>query len=150
MGIIAAALITMSIAFRHAVEDTHHSSAPAAPHQAGEQRAASARRFARAVLLHMRVLKQELLVVLILLPADVARMIVAQQDIPFASGFCETAGLASTPIDNACSLRPPAKGIGTRIQWIVKDLHDAVIGGCLPDELTDIDVAQDDGHLDIG
>jgi hypothetical protein len=78
MGVIAAALIAMSVAFPHAVEDAHHSSAPPTPHQPGEQSAAAARRFARAVLLHMRVLKQELLIVLVLVPADVTRMIVAQ------------------------------------------------------------------------
>jgi hypothetical protein len=150
MGIIAAALIAMSVAFPHAVEDTHHSSAPTAPHQTGEQCAAATRRFARAVLLHMRVLKQELLIVLIFLPADVARMIVAQQDIPFISGLREAASLARAPIDNSCSLCSPAKGISARIQWIVKDLHDAVIGRRLPDELADVDIAQDDGHFDVG
>src|SRR5262245_42691742 len=98
----------------------------------------------------MRVLKQELLVVLILLPADVARMIVAQQDIPFVSGLREAAGLASAPIDNSCSLCPPAKGISASIQRIVKDLHNAVIGGRLPDELADVDIAQDNGHFDVG
>ena len=78
MGVIAAALIAMSVAFAHAIEDPHHSSAPTAPHQPGKQRVTAARRFARAILLHVRVLKQELLIVLVLLPADVARMIVAQ------------------------------------------------------------------------
>ena len=43
MGIIAAALIAMSVAFPHAVEDPHHSSAPTAPHQASEQCAPAAR-----------------------------------------------------------------------------------------------------------
>jgi hypothetical protein len=57
MGVIAAALIAMSVAFPHAVEDTHHSSASTTPHQPGEEGAAAARRFARAILLHMRVLK---------------------------------------------------------------------------------------------
>jgi hypothetical protein len=98
----------------------------------------------------MCVLKQERLIVLILLPADVARMIVAQQDIPFVSGLREAAGLASVSIGNSCSLCPPAKGISAGIQRIVKDLHDAVIGRRLPDELTDVDVPQDDGHLDVG
>jgi hypothetical protein len=32
----------------------------------------------------------------------------------------------------------------------VKNLHNAVIGGRLPDEFTDVDIAQDDGHLDVG
>jgi hypothetical protein len=57
MSIIAAALIAMSVAFAHAVEDPHHSSTSAASHQAGEQCAAPARRFACTVLLHMCVLE---------------------------------------------------------------------------------------------
>jgi hypothetical protein len=42
MGIIAAALISMSVAFPHAVKDTHHSSAPTASHQASEKCAPAA------------------------------------------------------------------------------------------------------------
>jgi hypothetical protein len=57
MSIIASALIAMSVAFAHAVKDAHHSSTSAASHQAGEQCAAPARRFARTVLLHMCVLE---------------------------------------------------------------------------------------------
>src|SRR6516225_2520933 len=95
VSIIATALIAMSIALPHAVEDTHHSSTPPAPHQPGEQRAPATRRFACTVLLHMRILKKELLVILVLLPADVARMIIAQQDAPFLSGL--GAGPAPAP-----------------------------------------------------
>jgi len=37
MPVIATALIAMSVAFAHAIEDTHHPTAPPAPHQAGQQ-----------------------------------------------------------------------------------------------------------------
>ncbi len=37
MGVVTAALVTMSVAFPHAAEDAHHPAAPAAPHQAGQQ-----------------------------------------------------------------------------------------------------------------
>jgi hypothetical protein len=56
-SITAPAMIAMSVAFAHAVKDAHHSSTSAASHQAAEQRAAPARRFARTILLHMCVLK---------------------------------------------------------------------------------------------
>lgn len=32
----------------------------------------------------------------------------------------------------------------------MENLHDAVVGWRLPDELADIDIAQNDRHLDIG
>jgi hypothetical protein len=77
VGVIAAALISMSVAFAHAVEHPHHSSASTAPHEAGQQCASTARRFASAVLFHVCVLEQELLVLLVLLPGDVTRVVVA-------------------------------------------------------------------------
>ena len=83
-----------------------------------------------------------------LLPTDVAGMIVAQQDVPFVLGLCEAADLVSAPVDNACSLRPPAKRVCSGVQRIVKNLHDAVIGGRLPDKFANVNVAQDNGHLD--
>jgi hypothetical protein len=97
----------------------------------------------------MCVLKQELLVVLKLLPADVVGMIVAQQDVPFLPGLREAADLASAAFDKVCSLRSPAKCAGAGVQRVVKDLHDVVIGGRLPDDFADINVAQDNRHLDV-
>ena len=73
MSVIAAALVAMGIAFAHAVEDAHHPSTASTPHQTGEQCTSAARRLACAILLHMRILEQKLLIVLIFLPTDVAR-----------------------------------------------------------------------------
>lgn len=99
----------------------------------------------------MRVLvKQRLLVVFIILPADVAGVVVPQQDVPLLARFSEAAYLAGAPVDDLRSLGPPAERIGAGIQRVVQNLNHAVIGRCLPDDLADINVAQNDGHLDVG
>ena len=75
---------------------------------------------------------------------------VAQQHVPVLSRLRDAAGLAGA---TALDLRPlafPAEGIGASIERIVQDLHDAVIRGRFPDQLLDVDVAQDDGHLQAG
>lgn len=148
--VVAAALVAMSIALRLTVEDTHHPAAASAPHQPGQERASTARRLARTVLLHMGVLEQKALVVFVVLPADVAGMIVAQQDVPLFAGLVDPADLAGPSVNDPRSLALSAERVGAGVQRIVQDLHDAVIGWRLPDELADIDVAQDDGHLDVG
>jgi hypothetical protein len=150
MGVVAAALVTMGVALRQTVENAHHPATAPAPDQAAEQGTSASPRFARTVLFHVRVLEQKFLVILVFLPTDVPGMIVAQQDVPLGSGLAQPADLASAPINDPGSLRRPAEGISSSIKRIVQDLHDAVISGRLPDELVDIDIAQDDGHLDGG
>ncbi len=76
-------------------------------------------------------------------------MIVTQQHAPFIPGLAQPVSLASPTIDDQCSLCSSSEGIGARVERIVKDLHDAMIGWCFPDEFADVDIAQDDGHLDI-
>ena len=87
MTVIATALVTMRIAFAHAIEDAHHPSTTTAPHEAAEERAPTASRFAGAVLLHVGILEQEALVLLVFLPGDVAGMVVVQQDRPRLARF---------------------------------------------------------------
>src|SRR5580700_3062850 len=139
MAIVAPALVAMGVALPHAVEDTHHPPTTPATHQSREQGAPTARRFARTVLLHVGVLEQELLVLLIVLPADITRMAVAQQNVPFVSGLVEPADLAGAPIDHPRSLGSPTEGVSSSVERIVQDLHDAVIGRRLPDQLADLD-----------
>lgn len=98
----------------------------------------------------MSVFEKQLLIVFIILPTDIARMIVAQQNVPLFAGFVEPADLARPSIDNPRSLSSPPERVGSSIQWIVQNLHNAVIGWRLPDELIDINVAQYDGHFDVG
>src|SRR6266436_5994388 len=98
----------------------------------------------------MSVFEKQLLIVFIILPTDIAAMIVAQQNVPLFAGFVEPADLARPSIDNPRSLSSPPERVGSSIQWIVQNLHNAVIGWRLPDQLVDINIAQDDGHLDFG
>jgi hypothetical protein len=98
----------------------------------------------------VRVLEQKPLIVFIVLPADVTGMVVAQQDVPLLSRLVEPADLTGPSVDNARSLGPSAKRIGPGIERVMQDLHDAVVGRRLPDQLVDVDVAQNDGHLEIG
>src|SRR6266576_3618836 len=79
---IAAALISMGMARSGPVEDAQHASAPTATHQPGQQGAAAAGRLSIRPFLHVRVLREHLLVLLKLLPTDVAGMMVAKQHAP--------------------------------------------------------------------
>src|ERR1700730_13786433 len=97
----------------------------------------------------MSVLEKQLLIVFIILPTDIAGVIFAEQNVPLFARFVEPADLARPPINNPRSLSSPPERVGSSIQRIVQNLHNAVIGWCLPDELVDINVAQDDGHLDV-
>src|ERR1700687_1687753 len=98
----------------------------------------------------MSVLKKQLLILLIVLPTDIAGMIVAQQNVPLFARFVEPAELSRPPINNPRSLSSPPECVGSSIQRIVQNLHNTVIGWRLPDEFVDINVAQDDRHLDFG
>ncbi|MCZ4093698.1 hypothetical protein [Sinorhizobium psoraleae] len=108
--VVAAALVTVGVALRTAVEihasfcrSVRSASAPSAGR-------AAARRFARAVLLHVRVLKQKLLILFILLPTDKAAMIVAQQNVPLIPGLAQPVGLGARPstISVRCARLPKA------------------------------------------
>src|SRR5438445_2994471 len=79
---VSATLVTVCVAGPHAVKDAHHPSAPSAPHQPSQQCPAASGGFAGRSLLHVRVLSQHLLIGFELLPCDVARMMVANQNIP--------------------------------------------------------------------
>src|ERR1700747_13733 len=149
MGVIAAALITMGIPLGLAIEHTHHPPATSAPHQAGQKCASSARRFPRAVLLHLRVFQQQRLIVFILLPTDIAGMIVAQENIPFLPRLFEPANLAGATVHDPCLLSDSAKRIGASIERMVQYLHHRVIGRRLPAELVDLNVPQDHRHLNV-
>src|SRR5580704_11581706 len=98
----------------------------------------------------MSVLEKQLLVVFIILPTDIAGMIVAQQNVPLFARFVEPAELSRPPINNPCSLSSPPECLSSSIQRIMQNLHNAVIRWRLPDELVDINVAQDDTHLYLG
>src|SRR5205807_8823389 len=71
--VVAAAMIAVSMARLRAIEHPHRAAATAAAHQSGQQGSAAAGRLAIGPTLHMGVLRDQLLVLLVLFPADVAR-----------------------------------------------------------------------------
>jgi hypothetical protein len=150
MGVVAAALLTVGVALRHAVEHAHHSPALATADQPGQQRPPTTSRLAIAVLLHMGVFEQQALVFLKVLPADVARMMIVDERRPFLSGLLVTTDLARPPVDYLGALAHPAEGIGASVERIMQDLHHAVISRRFPLHFADIDVAAHHGHLDRG
>src|SRR5215204_3322634 len=81
----------------HAVGYPHHPTAVPASHQSGQQSSPTARRFARRALLHVRVLQNHLLILLELLPTDVALMMVVQQHAPCRHRPPVTAGFLARP-----------------------------------------------------
>ena len=76
--VIASTLISVSVTGHHSIEDPHHPAAAAAPNQTGQQRSPAASRLSRCAFLHVRVFAKHLLVLLELLPADVALMVLPQ------------------------------------------------------------------------
>jgi hypothetical protein len=98
----------------------------------------------------MGIFQQQLLIVLIFLPADVAGMIVAQKDVPFLTRLPEPADLAGPAVHDTRFLGDSAKRVGASIKRVVQDLHHRVIGRRFPDQLVDFDVAQDHRHLNVG
>src|SRR3984885_12078202 len=79
---LADALIAMCVRGLRTVEDAHHSRAAATSHEARKQSSPTTGAFSRSALLHMRILRERLLVFLKLSPADVPRVMVLQQDVP--------------------------------------------------------------------
>ena len=76
-------------------------------------------------------------------------MVVAQQHAPFLPGLGQPVDLAGATIRDLGALRSPAEGVGTSVERIMEDLHDAVVRRRLPGELADVDVAQHHRHLDV-
>ena len=86
---------------------------------------------------------------LVFSPRDVAGVVVAQQDRPLLFRLPDAVDLVGASVDDPRALGPPAERIGSRVQRVVQDLHDGVVDGRLPDDLGDVDVPPDDGHLDL-
>src|SRR5438270_10536138 len=82
MTVVAAAMVAVSMARLRAIEHPHCAAATGAAHQSGQQGSAAAGRLAIGPALHMGILRDQLLVFLVLFPADIARVVIAQQDVP--------------------------------------------------------------------
>jgi hypothetical protein len=70
----------------------------------------------------MGVLRDQLLVRLELLPADVAGNMIAQQHVPRGGRLRMAGGFPGAPVDDACALDCAAEDIGTGIDRVPEDL----------------------------
>ena len=117
MTVVAAAMVAVGMARiacrrRPASSGRSDRNAPA-----GQQGPTATRRLPRGTLLHMRVLRDQLLVRLVLFPADVAGVMIAQQDVPRPSASM-AGGLAGAPVDDARALGRAAEHVGAGIDGI--------------------------------
>src|SRR5262249_586972 len=79
---VATAVTAMRTAGPHAVVDSHHAPPPATSRQASQQCPPTTSRSTGSPLLHVRVLGNHPLMLLELIPRDIPRVMVAQQDAP--------------------------------------------------------------------
>ena len=113
--VVAAAMIAVGMARLRAIEHPHRPAATAAAHQSGQQGSTAASRLPLGAPLHMRVLRDQLLVRFVLFPADVPGMVIAQQDVPRSHRLRLAPSFAGAPVDNARPLGCAAVDIGTSI-----------------------------------
>jgi hypothetical protein len=76
----------------------------------------------------MSVLRDQLLVRLILFPADVTGVMIAKQDVPRGHWLRMASSLASAPVDNARALRCAAEDIGAGVDRVPEDLQHRMVG----------------------
>src|SRR5215471_16873038 len=79
----------------------------------------------------MRVLRDQLLVRLVLLPADVAGVVIAYENVPQRPRLRVAGGLAGTSVDNVCALGCAAEDIGAGVYRVSEDLEHRMVG-CRP------------------
>src|SRR6202158_6623908 len=106
----------------------HRPPTTAATYQSGQQGATAAGRLSLGPALHMRVLRDQLLVRLVLFPADVAGVMIAAQDVPSGHRLRMAGGLAGTTGDDARALGCAAEDIGAGIDRMPEDLQHRVVG----------------------
>ena len=128
-------MVAVSMARLRAIEHPHRAAATAAAHQSGQQGSAAAGRLAIGPALHMGILRDQLLVLLVLFPADIAKVVIAQQDVPSGHRLRMASGLAGAPFDDARALRCSAEDIGAGIDRMPQDLQYRVIGRRPPFDL---------------
>src|ERR687893_464988 len=115
MTVIATAMVSMGMAGLRAVKHPHRAAAAPAADQPGQQRTTATRRFPLGPALHMGVLRDQLLVRLVLFPADVTGVMIADQDVPGGHRLRVAGGFAGAPVDDACALGRAAEDIGAGI-----------------------------------
>src|ERR1041385_3169698 len=115
MTVVAAAMVSVGMAGLRAVEHPHRPATAPATDQPGQQRTTTARRFTLSAALHVGVLRDQLLVRLILFPADIAGVVIADQDVPGGHRLRMARGFAGAPVDDARALDRAAEDISAGI-----------------------------------
>src|SRR5580704_18515481 len=118
----------MSMARLGTIEHSHRPAAATATDQSGQQGATATCRLPLGPALHMSVLRDQLLVRLVLFPADVAGVMIAQQDGPSGHRLRMAGGLAGATVDDASALGCAAEDIGAGIDRMPEDLQYRVVG----------------------
>ena len=86
----------------------------------------------------MRVLRDQLLVRLVLLPADVPGVMIAQQDIPSGHRLGMARGLAGATVHDSGALGSATEDIGAGIDRMPEDLRHRVVGRRTPLDLAQL------------
>ncbi len=125
---VTPALVAVGMARFCPVQHSHGPAATAAAHQARQQRPTPARRLTISAGQHMGILRDQLLVCLVLLPADVSGVVITQQDIPPGHRLRVASGLAGASVDDASTLGCAAEDIGAGIDRVPEDLQHCMVG----------------------
>jgi hypothetical protein len=83
----------------------------------------------------MRVLRDQFLVRLVLIPADVAGVVIAYQDVPRSHRLRMAGGLAGASVDNVRALGCAAEDIGSGIDRMPENLEHRMVGRRPPFDL---------------
>src|SRR5215472_15848925 len=89
----------------------------------------------------MSILRDQFLVRLVLFPADVAGVVIAQRNVPCSHWLRMAGALAGASVDDACALRCPAEHVGAGIDRMPEDLQHGVIGCRPPRNPADAEIA---------
>src|SRR5580704_2130148 len=125
----------MSMARLGTIEHSHRPAAATATDQSGQQGATATCRLPLGPALHMSVLRDQLLVRLVLFPADVAGVVIAQQDGPSGHRLRMAGGLTGVTLDDARALGCAAEDIGAGIDRMPEDLQHRVVSRRPPFDL---------------
>ncbi len=133
-------LATATVVARHApapssVRHVEHPAAPCAAQQTGEQRRAPLRRTAITSTSHTRIRLEDLLIPNVLVPADVTRVVIQDQDLPVLQGHLSLIGFSCLPIFDHCGRRTTTVRERSGVEWILQDLQDSPVHGKTPEDL---------------
>jgi hypothetical protein len=115
------------------VDNVQPPPAPTADQKAGEESPAAATRL-RAIPAAVGVGRQLPLILLELLPVDVAFVVVLQQDLTVLKRAMVAIGLARPAVDDLCSVDAFAVGVDAGIEWVLQHRYDTAVSDWGPIE----------------